>query len=66
MISEKDIQYFAQELSEDECLDLEIAEMALRGALDSHLGEDGEIDDFEAFFEDAVGMARALERDGLK
>ena len=66
MISEKDIEYFAQELSEDEDLDLEIAEMALRCALDSHLTQDGEIDDYEAFFEDAVGLARAFERDGLK
>lgn len=66
MVTEKDIQYFAQELSEDEELDFEIAEMAIRGALDSHLTQDGEIDDFEAFFEDAVGLARALERDDLK
>lgn len=66
MISENDIEYFAQELSEDEDLDLEIAEMALSGALDSHLTQDGEIDDFEAFFEDAVGIARTFERDGLK
>ena len=63
---EKDIQYFAQSLSEDEGLDLEIAEMALRGALDSHLTQDGEIDDFEAFFEDALGMARTFERDNSK
>lgn len=63
---EQDIEYFAQSLSEDEELDLEIAEMALRGALDSHLTQDGEIDDYEAFFEDAVGMARTFERDGLK
>lgn len=66
MISEKDIQYFAQKLSEDEDLDLEIAEMALRGALDSHLTQDGEIDDYEAFFDDALTMARAFERDGSK
>ena len=66
MISENDIEYFAQELSEDEGLDLEIAEMALRGALDSHLTKDGEIDDFEAFFEDAVGMAKAFESGNSK
>ena len=66
MISEKDIEYFAQSLSEDEDIDLEIAEMALRGALDSHLTQDGEINDYEAFLEDAVCMARTFERDGLK
>lgn len=66
MVSEKDIFYFATVLSEQEDFDLEIAEMAVRGALDSHLEEDGTIDDYEDFYEDAAAIARQFERDNSK
>lgn len=66
MIKEKDIFYYATVLSEQEDIDLEVAEMAVRGALDSHLDEDGTIDDFEELYEDAAAMARQFERDNSK
>ena len=66
MVSEKDIFYYATVLSEQEDIDLEISEMAVRGALDSHLEDDGTIDDYEDFYEDAASIARQFERDNSK
>ena len=54
MYKEKDIFYWATSLSVEQDVDLDIAEKAVREALSEHLEEDGTIDDFMAFYQDAA------------
>lgn len=60
MYSEKDIFFWATSLSIEQDVDLDIAEKAVREALSEHLEEDGTIDDFMAFYQDAAEISREL------
>ena len=60
MYTEKDIFFWATSLSVEQDVDLDTAEKAVREALKEHLEEDGTVDDFEAFYQDAAEIAREL------
>lgn len=60
MYTEKDIFFWATSLSVEQDVDLDIAEKAVREALSEHLEEDGTIDDFMAFYQDAAEISREL------
>lgn len=60
MYSEKDIFFLATSLSTEQDVDLDIAEKAVREALSEHLEEDGTIDDFMAFYQDAAEISKEL------
>lgn len=60
MYTEKDIFFWATSLSVEQDVDLDIAEKAVREALSEHLEEDGTIDDFMAFYQDAAEISKEL------
>ncbi len=60
MYSEKDIFFWATTISVEQDVDLDIAEKAVREALSEHLEEDGTIDDFMAFYQDAAEISKEL------
>lgn len=60
MYTEKDIFFWATSLSTEQDVDLDIAEKAVREALSKHLEEDGTIDDFMTFYQDAAEISKEL------
>lgn len=60
MYTEKDIFFWATTISVEQDVDLDIAERAVREALSEHLEEDGTIDDFMAFYQDAAEISKEL------
>ena len=60
MYTNKDIFFWATSLSVEQDVDLDTAEKAVREALKEHLEEDGTVDDFEAFYQDASEIAAEL------